>query len=176
MKWVFDLDGTLIDNQRAIREAYIAAGVTTHVFHRPWHEWCTPAQHKRKNELYPALLKQHGVMTPLGVTILQYAPCPVRVLTGASKEALEAVFDAFPSLRDVLHVTSGLSPYDKADWLAATGWGAYVDDDDTCRHIIGARTTWAILRPAEAEPLLRLSSPQEQTRALRALSLPALSL
>jgi hypothetical protein len=97
MQFIFDLDGTLIDNHSAITAAYAEAGVVIpDMAHGlPVGDWCTPAQHITKQRAYPAALKQHAKHGPAWglwrwcvhaahAVAKEQFPC---IITGASEQS-----------------------------------------------------------------------------------------
>jgi hypothetical protein len=161
MTFVFDLDGTLIDNRLAIAEAYRAAGVHEVPVDVPWTEFCTKAQHDRKNEMYPFFLERFAQPTALYEALWltwHYRPRwqtwrRPTILTGASPEAVQVIVST-PLFRHLLpeiaEVITGQTPVMKADWLATHGWGTYVDDSAQARRVIQELTTWKVIAPQEA--------------------------
>lgn len=160
MRYVFDLDGTLVDNRKAIEMAYRFAGVTTMRWHRPWREWCTPYQHNVKRQIYPVMLRDYGKRLPLADIAERDLGV---ILTGASPEAVAQLEQAgLINVGRLIMAGMGMTPWEKADWLALHGWGTYVDDELACRQIIQEHTTWDVISPEEA--VLRLFSPPAPTR------------
>jgi phosphoglycolate phosphatase-like HAD superfamily hydrolase len=162
MKFVFDLDGTLIDNRQAIVEAYRAVGVHEVPFSMPWHDFCSQAQHNAKARVYPEMLERYARPTQLFERLWTrwnadrddwHRP---RCLTGASSRAVDQITDLpwFRELRCVVDVTADMTPQLKADWLALHGWGTYVDDDADARRVIQELTVWKVIDPTEALSLL----------------------
>lgn len=156
MEWVFDLDGTLIDSQEAVRRAYEAAGVRMppEAWGKPWREWLgDEAAHRRKEALYPEFLRQYARPKALYRTA-QRLRAPV--LTGASGAAAKAVQEAFGPLSVAL---AGATAEAKGRWLAARAAGGfYVDDllhDDP--RLRRQATQWSLLVPREAEVSGRLA-------------------
>lgn len=89
--FVFDMDGTIVDNHHAVRTAYKKAGLA--MPHDAWGktavEWdCPPDIHKMKKRLYPAVLLSLG-MRLHAADLLEIVHGSV--LTGASLEAVNAV-------------------------------------------------------------------------------------
>jgi phosphoglycolate phosphatase-like HAD superfamily hydrolase len=155
---VFDLDGTLIDNRRAIIEAYRLVGVNEVPFSMPWSDFATKAQHEAKARAYPDMLQRYAQPTLLferlwsrwniDHTTWKRPVC----LTGASPRAVDQIMD-LPLFRDlwkIVEITTGQTPQMKADWLATHGWGTYVDDDADARRIIKELTTWQVIDQHEA--------------------------
>lgn len=85
---VFDLDGTLIDNEVAVREAYRMAGVAMpdDAWGKPVGGWCTPEQHAIKQEVYKACLNLYG-RDGLGLFYWTTAFAHKTILTGASRRS-----------------------------------------------------------------------------------------
>jgi hypothetical protein len=89
---VFDLDGTLIDNELAVRNAYKMAGVTMpdDAWGNPIGDWCTPEQYKVKQEVYRSCLKLYA-KDGLGLFYWTTSFAYKTILTGASRRS---AFDA----------------------------------------------------------------------------------
>lgn len=156
IRWVFDLDGTLMDTREAVKHAYLLAGVRmpNDAWGKPWREWTTKDVHDKKNAMYPIAL--HNFASPL--PLLDYAvKLRSHILTAASLDAVLALKQVgwLPARTPF---TSELSREQKVDWLRHHGWGVYVDDDSETRTLAKERTTWKILTPQEAVATLQLSS------------------
>lgn len=85
MKWLFDMDGTLVDTLRATREAYRKAGMKMPegAWGKPWREWCPEEVHAEKQRIYPNTLREFGRVLPaaelfkiVGGSILTAASAP----------------------------------------------------------------------------------------------------
>ena len=94
---IFDLDDTLFDTKEAVIEAYRVAGAkdARKYWGKPWQEWCPGFIHQQKNHLYPGIL---ALKIKPGWAYDFYCNASERgqeigILTGASKEAVEAVQD-----------------------------------------------------------------------------------
>lgn len=85
--YIFDLDGVLIDNKKAISSAYLKAGalMPTTAWGLPWQEWTTEEIHDKKNLYYRNYLKEHGRILPLAFLA---ASVNSGILTMASLEAV----------------------------------------------------------------------------------------
>lgn len=148
--YVFDLDGTLIDTQKAVREAYRIIGVEmpADAWGRPWKEWLNdPFAHQCKNDVYPKMVAMHARALPLfdHATRLN-AP----ILTGASPGAVHTIKSWFWGLNIAL---VGASLEDKARWLNAHERRPlcyYVDDLESARRYVKTHTRWIVLAPDEA--------------------------
>lgn len=91
IKFIFDMDGTIIDSRRAVREAYKSAGIVLpdDAWGKTASEWgCPPDVHKMKAALYPTILLRVGRRLH-AADLLKITNGSV--LTGASLEAVEAV-------------------------------------------------------------------------------------
>lgn len=91
IEFIFDMDGTIVDNYRAVKESYKQAGVDFP--DRAWgltaEEWdCPPEVHKMKKALYPTVLLRLGRRLH-AADLLETTRGSV--LTGASPESVTAV-------------------------------------------------------------------------------------
>lgn len=145
--WVFDLDGTLVNTQESVRQAYLKAGITmpNDAWGTPWFDWCPRNVHELKNLHYPEMLNRYATTLPLfDVAVGTNAP----VITGASANAVTAVKRRFCSNLNVQ--AFGLTRIQKAEWLTRhwrQGSNIYVDDDQVTRQVIEERTRWLALSP-----------------------------
>lgn len=130
MRFVFDMDGCIVDSYAAVKEAYRLVGFKLLPEHwgKTWREiGVTPEQHKEKTQLYSTCLRQYGRKLH-AATLLEVVGGDI--LTGASLEAVKSV-------SSLLGFTPGLIGYsctqdDKIDILnntAAQGRVFYVDDN-----------------------------------------------
>jgi phosphoglycolate phosphatase-like HAD superfamily hydrolase len=152
MLFVFDLDGTLIESEAAVRAAYQAAGVTMPpgVWGAPVGDWCTPEQHAAKQEAYPQMLQQHasgGRALPLW----RWIPATGRVIVTGASEA-----SALAALRwlDIPHHFLALTGADadaKARYISARMAShnpvVYVDCDYAVARSLYWRTSCMTLIP-----------------------------
>lgn len=93
MKFVFDMDGTLVDSMKAVKEAYKLAGVkwVPEYWGKTAEEWgCPPEVHEDKKRLYPTCLRRLGRRLQ-AADLLEVVDGVV--LTGASEEAAHAVME-----------------------------------------------------------------------------------
>lgn len=91
IEFVFDMDGTIVDSIRAVKEAYKRAGLVLadEAWGKTSKQWkCPPDIHKMKVALYPTILLRMG--RRLHAADLLTA-MDGSVLTGASMGAVEAV-------------------------------------------------------------------------------------
>jgi phosphoglycolate phosphatase-like HAD superfamily hydrolase len=146
----FDVDGTLIDNQGLVREAYERAGVKltdeqwAQSFGRTFTEWLVDycdgdyteawSVHRRKNEEYAKLMAVVTLTTQvLPPTLLARHLLRIQqevyFVTGASNVAANTVLNAV-GLGDVhpAYITAALSIEDKISWIQELGT-VHVDDD-----------------------------------------------
>lgn len=139
MRVIFDLDGTLIDSEKLIRDSYIEAGVTPpdNFLSLTYKDWIKtdldqPAIREKKNFAYlrdfPLKLK---LLEPWYTAMRLYEELtPVSILTGAPEgtcRLFRSCAPAWPFFR----CTEAHNPLDKARFLAdQVGRGVYVDDQD----------------------------------------------
>lgn len=145
--WVFDLDGCLVDTHAAVLAAYRMAGVTMPpgAWGKPVGDWCTAAQHERKNRAYPAALSDYSTPGP-AMLIWDDLIVSKGILTGASRAAVDAVLNAYPRLRDAKFIHCGLSRLEKREFLLSVmGDGVYVDDDREAGEAIVEGTAFKFL-------------------------------
>mgnify|MGYP000959187926 CR=1 FL=1 len=164
---VFDLDGTLVDTRDAVVTAYAEVGIhmPTQAWGRPWQDWLPGSAslngrsakdvHAAKNRVYPACLARLARPTPL----LTYAAVKQSsVITGASKEAVEAIQQQFNVKLNVGGYNMTLN--DKIYWLNEAYQSAedciYIDDDESTREHVYYGTHWRPLCPHHAYRLLFL--------------------
>lgn len=167
MKYVFDLDGTLVDTRRAVFEAYKMAGaiMPDDAWGKPAREWLpqlvgekrAEAVHHLKVVAYPAMLVQYVKPLPLlGYALHTESP----IITGASANSVMIVnsyvhqFLTHSRNKSLAIAGFSLSALEKAEWLQRedrfyTENHAYVDDDPAVRQIVKERTTWMVLSPEE---------------------------
>lgn len=131
IEFIFDMDGTLIDNHRAVREAYKRAGkeLPDDAWGKTAKEWgCPHDVHKMKVALYPMLLLRLGRRLH-AADLLETVDGSV--LTGASLESVVAVRKFLKY--DFPLVGSGCSQKQKIKLLKDRVTGGdtiiYVDDD-----------------------------------------------
>lgn len=117
---VFDIDGTLVDTEPLVREAYRLAGVDMpkEAWGRPWQEWLPAFRvgrnaalrvetvHRRKTAAYLELLRMTPptVLPPgrLAQDLVYVGTAEVGFLTGASQRAAEAILDILHLPKDLL--------------------------------------------------------------------------
>lgn len=148
-RFVFDLDGTLLDTRQAVKEAYRAAGVEMpdECWGLPWREWLTMPNaaeiHKRKNVYYYKTVSIYAKRMPLFSIALQ-GQYPV--ITGASWVAVEHVLLMFGKLNVCLREAD----FDaKIQWLDERKPGTYVDDLPEARQRVKEATEWKVMSPEE---------------------------
>jgi hypothetical protein len=91
IRFVFDMDGTIVDSRRAVREAYRRAGhpLPDDAWGKTAGEWgCPPDVHKMKIALYPTLLLRMGRRMHASDLL---ETVNGEVLTGATLQAVQAV-------------------------------------------------------------------------------------
>lgn len=96
---VSDFDGTLINTEAAVREAYTLArskpftdAEWAAVWGEPWQKWCSPEVKKRKDELYRDSLVRNASVTPFGMTADW---SNLIILTGASRFSVMLCLELF---------------------------------------------------------------------------------
>ena len=147
--WMFDLDGCLVDTRDAVWQAYLQAGVEMPegAWGKPVGTWCTPEQHARKNALYPGCLRTHSFPGPaLGYwRAARKAGARTGILTGASRDAVNAVFNLYPELATAGVLRTGLTWQQKRGVLRPLACGVYVDDDLAVGPLIVQGTGFSFL-------------------------------
>jgi hypothetical protein len=91
IRFIFDMDGTIVDSYLAVRAAYKKAGLALpeDAWGKTAAEWdCPQAVHEMKKRLYPTILRSHGRRLH-AADLLEIVHG--HVLTGASIEAVDAV-------------------------------------------------------------------------------------
>lgn len=148
MRWVFDLDNTLVYTRLANQVAYRYVGVEPPPdFHvRPWQQWCSPEDHDKKADALPRLLAQHAYLLP-SFGILQ--ALGGEILTNASQASYDATVAVFP-LVGQYRATISMTPADKLEWLlreqdTAQSPGIYLDDSTELVEQVRSRTRWQAL-------------------------------
>jgi len=152
MLYVFDLDGTLIDSQAAVIEAYRAAGVDmpADAWGAPVGDWCSPAQHELKQKLYPKMLQEYAYIGParqLWNYLVQDERC---IATGASRKSADAALE-FLGIDPAELALCGASTEAKAEFIekkmSEHDMVIYVDSDHAIGRSMQWRTKCAILTP-----------------------------
>lgn len=127
MRYVFDMDGVLIDTRKAVEAAYAKAGMImpAHAWGKPWQEWCPKEVHSLKQVYYPICLSLYARELPAFRVLRDLGGS---VLTSASQYAAELVQEY---LRYPFHlIGTGCSTVDKITALRGIKGGAlYIDDD-----------------------------------------------
>lgn len=148
MRWVFDLDGTLVDTRAAHEAAYREVGVEPpEDFHiRPWQDWCHERVHSEKNALLPRHLAQTARLLP-AFKILE--AMGGEILTNASEESFAAIVAVFPALSQY-RATRGKTPKEKFLWLLeqqgdSMSPGVYLDDNEGLVRQVRRQTRWQAL-------------------------------
>jgi phosphoglycolate phosphatase-like HAD superfamily hydrolase len=114
---VFDLDGTLIDNEEAVRYAYLRAGVAmpSDAWGKPAGNWCTEEQHEIKQAFYMNSLMEYGKEGP---ALLAWNVClgPKAIITGASLRSAQDSLD-FIEIPHTCLALCGASIKEKIAWI-----------------------------------------------------------
>lgn len=146
---LFDLDGTLIDNRRAVEEAYRAVGII-----RPDKAWgrpvdrasCSGAQHIMKNRIYPDMLRMHAKEGP-GLKWWMAVKDNKWVITGASQAGARSSMK-FLGLDTALLLSHGLTIKQKCDLIKSMKEPVvYIDSDFDVADQIRKDTECSILVP-----------------------------
>jgi len=151
MLYVFDLDGTLIESERAVRAGYMAAGVTMppDAWGKPVGAWCTPAQHTEKQRVYREMLHLHatpGRAVPLWHSLPHASRC---VATGASMSSAIAAME-FLGLDPHELAVFGADHLAKVEFIRAQMSDTpvlYVDTDYTVAKTVQEQARCAIVIP-----------------------------
>jgi len=147
MRYVFDMDGVLIDTRKAVEAAYARAGVTmpAEAWGLRWQEWCSREAHDRKNAMYPTMLNLYARELPAFKILQQFGGS---VLTSASTHAARLVQEY---LRFPFHlVGAGCTTDDKIGVLKTIRGGVVYVDDDLRKGLAimqGARCRFIHARP-----------------------------
>lgn len=152
MRYAFDLDGTLIDSQTAVLNAYLKAGVNPppNFFVMPWRNWLQGQEaerlHALKNKIYVEQMIPHIKALPLmnlykSMCGISWGADPV-VLTGASSEAVAAIRRQFILHRGEWHCEMSVS--DKIDWMNTEGKGIMFEDQLDAAKQMKEYTRWTI--------------------------------
>lgn len=153
MLFAFDLDGTLIDNLRAVRYAYDMAGVKM-----PLNAWgapfnfslCTPKQHDEKNLHYPDALRRYARPGP-ALPLWHALGGDSVVITGASETGARAALAFLGLVVPESHLYTGLTTAKKIDllrrWHAESG-AVYVDSDPAICMTVKEHVSCHIVCPA----------------------------
>lgn len=130
IRFIFDMDGTIVDSRRAVRDAYKRAGMELpdDAWGKTAKEWgCPPDVHKMKTSLYPTLLLRLGRRLH-SADLLETVHG--EVLTGASMESVAAVRKFLKHDFPLAGVScSAKMKIDILKSCASSGVVIYVDDD-----------------------------------------------
>jgi len=138
MRYIWDLDNTLVHTREAALQAYLLTGtVPPEDFHtRPWQTWCSEADRLRKEEAYPTALRGHARPTPL-FDLWRVKGGPI--ITNTAPASVDVLRRMFSELNDV-PIGAGMDPTSKIEYLRLLSedglTGVYVDDSaETCRRV-----------------------------------------
>jgi hypothetical protein len=169
MHVVFDLDGTLVDTEYAVIDAYAAVGITypAEAWGKPWQAWLPKLVgdeevacqiHDLKNVAYLALIDAGKVeelpAATLARTLVKIPEFMVTTLTGASLDATAALCDTLGLER--VGMLTGYTLGSKVAWLNGDHGelpGIYFDDNAEALSVIRVRTKWATVHVHRGQSL-----------------------
>lgn len=129
----FDLDGTIVDNEAAVRQAYHDVGVKMpqNAWGRPWQDWLAePMDHHRKNVRYMELIRAGAVRPTTVAEFIMHYNIRAVILTGASAEAAAAVLEETLPRSSYEFGGTSMTQSDKTEYLEEHfEIKRYVDDD-----------------------------------------------
>ncbi len=154
MKFVFDLDGTLVSTREANRLAYESIGVLppANFHHVPWNSWTTEEIHKAKNRALPEFIHAFAKPLPLLECALQLEYRNTCVLSNCSDSALLTLRKKFPELRE-LGIRNRMSGAEKAIFISANYMfmqGVFFDDCLLTCQRVAQMTTFQTVHVQEA--------------------------
>lgn len=172
MLTVFDLDGTLIDNEEAVRYAYLRAGVVmpSGAWGKPAGNWCTEEQHKMKQAFYLNSLAEYGREGP---ALIAWNVCAgsKSIITGASLRSAHDSLDFLEIPKRYLAMY-GASIGEKIAWVKGAMISQevlYIDMDRSISIEIQKETKCKILFASLFQPagLADALQNQDMTRSSR---------
>jgi len=151
MRYVWDLDNTLVHTREAALQAYRLTGtVPPEDFHtRPWQTWCSEEDRARKEIAYPDMLQRFARPTPL-FDLWRVKGGPI--ITNTAAASVDVLCKIFPELHDAT-IVAGMTPDKKIALLLRLSGdgsggltGVYVDDSaETCRRV-REETQWQTIQ------------------------------
>jgi hypothetical protein len=148
MRYIWDLDNTLVHTREAALQAYLFTGTTPpDNFHtRPWQTWCSPEDRELKERMYPTMLLQFARPTPL-FDLWKVKGGPI--ITNTAPTSVDVLRRMLPELNDV-PIGAGMDPTSKVEYLQILSGdgltGVYVDDSaETCRRV-REETKWQAMQ------------------------------
>lgn len=145
MKWCSDIDGVLVNSRHLVREAYSKVGVNMpdEAWGHPWQMWLPSVTgslenarkaHSEKTLVYVDVIKNGAALEnklPYADILLSLEamfPGDVTYVTGAAKDAAEAVLEALRLTPSAL-LASSVSTSERAAILKeVANTGVYIDD------------------------------------------------
>lgn len=145
--FAFDLDGTLVDNKKAVKRSYEKAGVTPpeDFWGKPSKEWLRdPSATYRKNRIYTEIAPLLNI--PLPTLDIYLANYPSPIITGASQDGAVTTLKSCLVPFDPTLLYTGCTAEDKADILNnLSEKGTYYDDRKLVVEFLRENTSWRIV-------------------------------